>query len=312
MIVRRRALFGSLLFFSLLLLPVATGCLLWYAASDPYSGDTSGGLCTASQKSCVGQCYSQKDPTVGCSGACTACNAPPNAQPGCSLDGGSYACALGSCNPQYGNCDGLSSNGCETHITKKTNCGGCGTNCADEFCEPQEDAGYACSATCEAGVNIVCGTECVNPTTDNANCGNCGISCDVANGTGTCTNSACVIACNTNYFLCDGGCGVATSTSCGTSCAACPVGKKCDTEIGSSSYGECTSVCPSGTCPSEIGSKCVADDTSPNCGACGVDCRPDGKQCCRGAGAGGGYSCSFPNGTGDSGGSSQPGQMCNP
>src|SRR5450432_628567 len=133
MLVRKRALFASLALPSLLLVALASGCLLYYASADPYADTGSGGArsgdagsCTASQKLCIGKCYEQNDPSVGCSGPCTACDAPPNAQSKCVLQGSAAVCALATCNAQYGDCDRDASDGCEAELTTHNNCGACG------------------------------------------------------------------------------------------------------------------------------------------------------------------------------------------
>ena len=61
---------------------------------------------------------------------CGACNTPcviPNGTPACP----GAVCAVASCNPGYGDCDGLASDGCEALLAADTaNCGACGHACA--------------------------------------------------------------------------------------------------------------------------------------------------------------------------------------
>ena len=102
---------------------------------------TSALTCAANQKSC-GACVDTTDPKVGCGGECTVCPTPSNGQAGCQLENNVQTCDLGSCNPQFDNCNGDASDGCETHTTTKDNCGSCGASCGDKpFCEPVADGG---------------------------------------------------------------------------------------------------------------------------------------------------------------------------
>lgn len=255
-------------------------------------GASDVGACTLGQKSCVGKCVEQTDPSVGCSGECTTCVAPPNAGAACVLSGGNYVCGLGTCNPQYGNCDTDPTSGCETHTTTRQHCGNCGTDCLQEFCERQGD-GYVCSATCDPP-NVTCpsdaGLECADLQTDNEHCGQCNVSCAVSNGSGTCKDGTCDIGCNAGYFLCAGACSLPSQSSCGASCAPCAAGDTCDTSAGSPTYGQCVPTGNPNTC---LVNQCTAPDggcvnvdftTSPNCGGCGVDCKSVGKQCCTNGG----------------------------
>ncbi|MGH7281156.1 MAG: hypothetical protein ACRELY_06520 [Polyangiaceae bacterium] len=271
------------------------------------SAPTETGPCAPSQKVCVGACYGQSDPSVGCSGECTACVAPPHAQAACALSSGSEACSMGACNPQYGDCDLTSADGCETHTTTSAHCGSCGTDCLQDYCEYQS-GGYVCSATCDVP-NVICeddaGVECADLQTDNEHCGNCQISCAVSNGSGTCKTGICDISCSSNYFLCNGACSLPSDFSCGASCLPCSVGNTCDTSIGSPTYGQCVlstegqQACTDKQCKLADGG-CVTVDmtTSPNCGGCGVDCKSVGKQCCTGDGK---SACTVPAPVGDAG-----------
>jgi hypothetical protein len=244
------------------------------------AGNTSDAACGAGQKSCVGKCVDQTDPSVGCSGECSACAAAPNAQAACVLQNNAEVCSLGACNPQYGNCDNQAENGCETHTTTSANCGSCGNNCGSLYCE-QKGASYGCSATCDSP-NELCpnmngGNDCANLATDTSHCGACDISCAVSNGTGTCSASKCAITCDTNYFLCGNACILPSNTQCGSSCAPCGFGTVCDDSVASPTYGTCVDTGSGPQC--DAGTDFTED---PNCGGCGVDCSSKGLKCCAG------------------------------
>ncbi len=242
------------------------------AASD--GGATSDGACGVSQKSCVGKCVEVTDPDVGCSGACSACAAAPNAQAACVLQNNSEVCGIGACNAQYADCDDQAENGCETHTTTSAHCGSCGTDCGSLYCEVQGST-YGCSATCDPP-NTLCGSDCANLNTDITHCGACGTSCAVSNGAGTCSGGKCAIACNTNYLLCGNACVLPSNTQCGSTCGRCETGKACDVSVGSPTYGTCINVGSGGT-QCDGGGDLTED---PNCGACGINCASEGYKCC--------------------------------
>ena len=64
----------------------------------------------------------------------------------------SGSCELGTCNPGFGNCDTIDSNGCETSLmTDPNNCGGCGHTCP---------YGIGCSqGTCSCGAEVCDGID---------------------------------------------------------------------------------------------------------------------------------------------------------
>lgn len=52
------------------------------------------------------------------------------------------------CDPNWADCDGVLSNGCEANLTGSPNCGGCGHICTGSIsaCEPESaDGGYCCT-----------------------------------------------------------------------------------------------------------------------------------------------------------------------
>ncbi len=90
---------------------------------DPGWGDCNGTVTDG--------CEADTQTTVASCGGCGI---------GCTNPHGSTACVSGSCIPScdadFGNCDGIVNNGCETDLqTSAGNCGACGADCAaGEFC----------------------------------------------------------------------------------------------------------------------------------------------------------------------------------
>jgi hypothetical protein len=163
--------------------------------------------------------------------------------------------------------------------------------------EPKDFPCHGCVITCAPG-DTLCGTTCVNTSTNRNNCGACGHAC-AANE--SCQNSQCVCAppsglcagtC-TNLLTDPGNCG-----SCGNACANLWPGQATSCCNGvckniSSDHGNCGAcgnacqpgfVCSGGvcTCPpgqTNCGGTCVNLGTdNSNCGTCGHSC-PAGMKC---------------------------------
>lgn len=142
---------------------------------------------------------------------CGACNAPcslPNATEACVAG----ACTIGQCEPSFGDCDMMSSNGCEVNTnTSTSHCGACGVECnmpnAVEVC-----ASGTCSiGSCEAGFDDCDGTMpngCeTNIASDSLNCGACSNDCStgMANANVGCSAGSCqLVSCLSGYFDADG------------------------------------------------------------------------------------------------------------
>lgn len=104
-----------------------------------------------------------------------------------------------------------------TDVTRTSDCGGCGIECA---------VGASCTAgecTCAVGYDV-CGGTCTNVTTT-LNCGGCGVTCpadqDCIDGTCDCPHGG---------PLCGGSCSASsTTTSCGaTGCTPCGASQTCE------------------------------------------------------------------------------------
>jgi hypothetical protein len=211
---------------------------------------------------------------------CGACGAA------CSSANGTPSCLGGLCNTAcfsgWGNCDGLSSNGCEAPLNTTVNCGSCGKTCTNSNGTSVCSAGSCvptCAvnfADCDGNPNNGCETN-VKTLTD---CGACGVVCAPAHATGTCTTGTCEVqACNAGWDDCDAwnanGCESNLQTS-ASNCGAC--GNKCNATGGTAicNAGTCTIACNAGfaNCDGLASTGCevgLQSDTQ-NCGTCGKVC----------------------------------------
>ncbi len=244
---------------------------------------TCGSTCAPGFGDCDGNpangCETNLNTTGTACGSCTnVCNVA-NATASCTAG----TCGVGTCNPGFANCDGLSSNGCETNATTTTNCGTCGTVCGvGTVCAAGTTGAYTCISVCSGGTTD-CSGACVATQTDPTNCGACGMRCTTPpNGLPGCTAGVCGLAsCDPGFGDCNhtlsDGCEVDLRTTltscgaCGTVCspyanatAAC-VGGACGIGSCTTGYGNCDSVTTNG-CETNL------NTTVADCGACGTVC----------------------------------------
>jgi len=264
----------------------ATACNLANASQACNAGSCAIASCNAGFGNCDNQtpngCETNLNSSVGNCGSCGNACSFPNAGAGCS----NGACALGSCNAGFGNCDAQAPNGCETNLnTSLANCGSCGNACNLANASATCTAGSCQVATCTAPFadcdnSPANGCE-VNLQTSVTHCGSCGNACNLANATAACTAGACAIAsCNAGFADCDGdpanGCEINTNTSLGN-CGAC--GSVCSpaNASGSCVAGACqVASCDAGfaNCNNLPADGCEIElaTSLSNCGSCGNVC----------------------------------------
>lgn len=145
------------------------------------------GTCTAVCNTGYGDC--DKDLTNGCEANTTSdpkncggcgieCAALPNATATC----GTGACIISSCSANYGNCDGVVTNGCESSLLSDAdNCGLCGKKCTLPNATNVCTSGTCAIASCTAPYKDCNGTSTdgceINTDSDRNNCGACGNVC---------------------------------------------------------------------------------------------------------------------------------------
>ncbi|UJR87117.1 hypothetical protein [Sandaracinus amylolyticus] len=220
--------------------------------------------------------------TVSDCGACGDVCTVDHATPACI--GG--ACAVGSCDTSYGDCNGQPDDGCEVALpTAVEHCGTCGNACSLPNATPSCVDSACAVAGCDPGFadcNDSPGDGCEVDTRNTlAHCGACGDVCEIANGSEACVNGVCAVAaCDAGFDDCNGlpGDGCETNVlSTVTSCGAC--GNACN-------LANATAICVNGGCaigacdpgwddcnglPGD-GCETRTQTSVDHCGACGNAC----------------------------------------
>lgn len=203
----------------------------------------------------------------------------------CENAHGSASCASGtcvvSCANGFGDCDRLTSNGCEANLTTTTGtCGSCdlactnahgSASCSGGVCAPVCQSGFA---DCDGDTDNGCEADLSRPES----CGSCTRVCLNAHGTTSCQAGACVPSCAAGYADCDGdrqnGCETNTNSD-PAHCGSCP--NACGTNGQICTNGSCqASPCAAGRgeCDGNLAQTCETDITTSlnNCGFCGNVC----------------------------------------
>ncbi|HEY8432971.1 MAG TPA: hypothetical protein VIL20_31580 [Sandaracinaceae bacterium] len=227
------------------------------------------------------------DPTDGCEvftggdvnncGSCgNVCPTLPASSPTCS--GGTCGFA---CDPGFGDCNGVATDGCETSVVNNlSHCGTCGNACVDRPNSSPTCAGTTCSFTCDPGFrdcNGAAGDGCESSVfTDVDNCGGCGNACpNRPNSTRLCAGGSCDYSCNAGFGDCNGsasdGCEVNLDTNpahcgaCGRTCNLPNANERC--EAGTCRVDTCVPPYFNVDGSDSNGCECRDDDWSSSCGA---------------------------------------------
>ncbi|UJR81301.1 hypothetical protein [Sandaracinus amylolyticus] len=247
------------------------------ATCEPGTADCDGTTSTG--------CETPLDTLTDCGGCGVAC-ALANAAESCA----SGTCTLGACEPGWGDCNGMASDGCETPLDTLTSCGACGIGCdlphASDACTGGTCTMVACDpewGDCDAAM-----PGCEQSLRTLTSCGACNAACGpFPNATATCASGTCEMACNALFGDCSAAMpGCETRLDSLTSCGAC--GARCT--VGPDATATCsTGTCAIATCTRADRRDCngriddgcetrILDDEN-HCGACGTRCGP--RERCR-------------------------------
>ncbi len=164
--------------------------------------------CPSGTKLCNASCVGVTNPATGCASA--SCDPCEFAHADALCIGG--ACALGTCENLWGNCDMDPTTGCETDLTSSVNhCGSCGDPCtlphATMTCQGTSCQFSSCDTDYRNCDGNLLGTGCeTNIGYDDQNCGSCG---NVCHQDFNCNNTAC--RCSSNADCDTGGGGTCDS-----------------------------------------------------------------------------------------------------
>ncbi|MBL8600472.1 MAG: hypothetical protein JNK72_00965 [Myxococcales bacterium] len=257
------------------------------AGSTCVPGCNEAQACPSGEVCCNESCRATQNDIAHC-GACGRSCAAPNAVSGCAQG----ACTVAACNAEYGDCDRLASNGCETSLADTVgHCGTCGNVCqAGANASPVCAAGR-CAVRCNAGFadcdgDASNGCE-VDTRVNPSHCGACGSTCAAgANATATCAAGRCGAVCAAGFGDCDdnaaNGCEANLSSDparCGTCNTVCAGGTNARAVCTS---GVCQIACAAGfsNCDGDARNGCEASlEGTANCGRCGAVCAGQTPLC---------------------------------
>ncbi|HEY3358552.1 MAG TPA: choice-of-anchor D domain-containing protein [Polyangia bacterium] len=215
-----------------------------------------------------------------CGNHCTLAHASAKCEGG--------VCKVELCETNWGNCDTIESNGCETDLLSAVgHCGMCSKSCTNQHgstvctngqCYPNCNNGYdICSGDPALGCQVALNTV--------SNCGSCGAVCANNHGSTTCLGSQCAPTCATGFGDCDGhpenGC--ETDFTQLDTCGTCST--KCKNDNGTTSCNgtACVPVCTPGfgDCNGNVADGCETNLSGVTfCGACANDSQcPTGFYC---------------------------------
>jgi len=212
--------------------------------------------CPPGSLACGDTCVDPSDP-AHC-GACTVrCTVDERCEPG---PGNTRRCVPSMCPAGFGDCDGDTTNACETPLaTSNTHCGSCRRPCVPANgtggCSAGRCVVTACSegfADCDGDATNGCE---VNTRSDPTHCGGCGTSCVLPNAVGACVAGVCTLTtCAPGFGDCNAtvgdGCEVnlaSTLAHCGACRRACAgsnatmacIEGTCRVAACTANYGDC-------------------------------------------------------------------------
>jgi len=261
-----------------------TLCRRTNATPQCQGGVCSIGQCDALWGDCdandANGCETSLETLTDCGGCGVSCE-----YPGTEMDCTGGVCQIANCDPGFGDCDGVVTNGCENTLDSLTDCGGCGVTCDRDHATPSCSGDVCHIESCDAlwgDCNLVDADGCEASLETTTDCGSCGTACARANATAECPGGTCrILACDQYWDDCNGvdadGCETSLETL--TDCGACGVpcdypgtemtcaGGVCQIANCDPGFGDCDGVVTNG-CENTL-------DSLTDCGTCGTPCSRD-------------------------------------
>jgi hypothetical protein len=261
-----------------------TLCRRTNATPQCQGGVCSIGQCDALWGDCdsndANGCETSLETLTDCGGCGVSCE-----YPGTEMDCTGGICQIANCDPGFGDCDGVVTNGCENTLDSLIDCGGCGVTCDRSNATPSCSGDVCHIETCDAlwdDCNITDADGCEASLETVTDCNACATPCTRANATAECPGGTCrILACDQYWDDCNAadadGCETSLETL--TDCGAC--GVLCD-------YAGAQLMCPQGLCQIANCDPGFGDcdlvvtngcentlDSLTDCGTCGTACARD-------------------------------------
>ena len=162
----------------------ATDCLTYPNSASVCDFQTCALQCVPGFANCDREtdngCEQSLSTPAHCGGCDSPCE-PPDAFGTCATG----VCLVAACNLGFGDCDGLSDNGCETLLVTVSDCGECGVPCEAENAEMTCDGGECAIKACLPGFgdcDDALDNGCETGVDVPSRCGGCEVSCDPGQG----------------------------------------------------------------------------------------------------------------------------------
>ena len=140
-------------------------------------------------------------------------------------------CSMTTCESDYDDCNGQSSDGCETYLGSISNCGSCNNSCSYDHAIASCILLNCALSSCDAGwdnCDVDWGNGCETDITTTDDCGTCDKVCNLPHATPVCSSGNCVVeSCDNGYKDC-----VVNDPGCET-----------HSDIDMNNCGNCNSIC---------------------------------------------------------------------
>ncbi len=176
-------------------------------ARDPHDAPLAADApCPPRLGDCDGLASNGCETPLTTSADCGGCGVP------CAPSGAVGDCSTGTCQvvaclrADFGDCDGLASNGCETSLRTTGDCAACGVPCTVPGGAATCASGFCSPTGCAVGLaNCDAAPGCEQSTNTSTHCGDCNVACAPSHAAASCATGTCQITrCDDGWLDCDG------------------------------------------------------------------------------------------------------------